>query len=320
MSFRICGTGSCVPETVVTNSDLASFLDTSDEWIKMRTGISERRVMKNETLLDLAEKASLEAINNAGITSADVDMIIFSTLQGDYISPSMSCLLSAKLGIKCFHMFDINMGCSGFIFALDMADSYIISKKASVILIVCSEGMSRMSDWTDRKTCILFGDGAGAVICGIGDDCIDISLNIKGSYEHLYVGRSSDNSPFAQTEKSPGFLHMNGQEIYKFAVEAITRDVSDILEKNSLTPDDIKYFIIHQANMRIINSAKQKLEQPDEKFPHNLEFYGNTSSASVPLLLDEMNRAGLIKKDDKILLSAFGAGLTTSVCILNWSF
>ncbi len=319
MSFRICGTGSCLPEKIVTNDDLALFLDTNDEWIRTRTGIIERRIMTNETVLDMAEKASLAAIENAGISSADVDMIIFSTLQGDYISPSMSCLLSAKLGINCFHMFDINMGCSGFIFALDMADSYILSHKASVILIVCSEGMSRMTDWTDRKTCILFGDGAGAVIVGEGDHCIDLSLNIKGSYENLYVGRAADNSPFAQIEKSMAFLHMNGQEIYKFAVESITHDVSAILEKNSLIPDQIKYFIIHQANMRIINSAKQKLEQPDEKFPHNLEFCGNTSSASVPLLLDEINRAGLLKKDDKIVFSAFGAGLTSSVCILNWS-
>lgn len=320
MSFKICGTGSCVPETIVTNNDLASFLDTNDEWIKTRTGITERHVMKGETLLDLAEKASMNAINNAGITPADVDMIIFSTLQGDYISPSMSCLLSARLKINCFHMFDINMGCSGFLFALDMADSYITAKKASVVLIICSEGMSRMSDWTDRSTCILFGDGAGAVIACQGDDCIDLSLKIKGSYEYLYVGRAADNSPYAETERSAAFLHMNGQEIYKFAVESIIRDISEILEKNSLTPDDIKCFVLHQANMRIINSVKQKLNQPDEKFPHNLEHYGNTSSASVPILLDEINRAGIIKKGDKILLATFGAGLTTSVCILNWSF
>ncbi|MDD4773720.1 MAG: ketoacyl-ACP synthase III [Eubacteriales bacterium] len=320
MGFKICGTGSSVPETVVTNNDLTAFLDTSDEWIKTRTGICERRVMKSETLLDLAEKASLEAMRSAGLMSSDIDMIIISSLQGDFISPSMCCLLSAKLGINCTHMFDINMGCSGFIFALDMADSYLTAKKATAVLIVCAEGMSRMTDWTDRKTCILFGDAAGAVICVPGDGCIDLSLNIKGSYEHLYVGRSPNNSPFEQTEEYPPFLHMNGQEIYKFAVEAITNDIQRLLDKNAMTPNDIAYFFIHQANMRIIDSARQKLGQPEDKFPHNLEFYGNTSSASIPLLLDEINRAGLLEKDDRILLSAFGSGLTTSACILNWSF
>ena len=319
MSFKICGTGSSVPETVVTNNDLAAFLDTNDEWIKTRTGISERRVMKSETLLDLAERSSLEAVNDAGLMLSEIDMIIFSSLQGDFISPSMCCLLSARLGVNCTHMFDINMGCSGFLFALDMADSYITSKKADAVLIVCAEGMSRMTDWNDRKTCILFGDAAGAVICVPGDGCMDISLNIKGGYEHLYIGRSSNNSPFAQTQDHPPFLHMNGQEIYKFAVEAITKDILTLLDKNVMTPDDIEYFIIHQANMRIIDSARQKLEQQENKFPHNLERYGNTSSASIPLLLDEINRAGLLKKDDKILLSAFGSGLTTSACILNWS-
>lgn len=318
MSFKICGTGSCVPKTVVTNNDLTLILDTSDEWIKTRTGIEERRVLKDETLLDLAEKASLAAIKNAGVSAADVDMIIFSTLQGDYISPSMSCLLSTRLGINCSHMLDINMACSGFIFSLDLADSYITSKKASCILIVCSEGMSRLVDWTDRSTCILFGDGAGAVIVSEGDGIIDLSLKIKGSDEFINIGRGSDNSPYSAAQKSVPFLHMNGQEIYKFAVESITNGIAEMLEKNSLTADEIKCFVLHQANMRIINSAKQKLCQPNEKFPHNLEHYGNTSSASIPILLDEINRDGLLQKGDKIVLSAFGAGLASSVCILNW--
>ncbi len=318
MNFKICGTGSCVPQTVITNNDLAAFMETSDEWIRTRTGIVERRILSDGSLLDLAEKASLNAIDNAGLEPDDLDMIIFSTLQGDYISPSMSCLLSARLGVNCHQMFDMNMGCSGFLFALDMADSYIVSKKASIVLVVCAEAVSRMVDWTDRSTCILFGDGAGAVVCGAGECCIDMALNIRGSYENLYIDRTPGNWPYSRNEKKSAFLHMVGQEIYKFAVEAITQTISEILVKNSLTPDDIKFFILHQANMRIINSAKQKLNQPDEKFPHNLERYGNTSSASVPLLLDEINRSGLLKKDDKIILSAFGAGLTTSVCILTW--
>ncbi len=318
MSFKIIGTGSALPEKVVTNFDLAEFLDTSDEWIRTRTGIIERRVINNESMLDLAEKAALGAINSANLKPSDIDMIIFSTLQGDYVTPSMSCLLQKRLNAPCQHVFDINIGCSGFIFALDLADSYVSLKKAKNVLIVCCEILSRFVNWQDRSTCVLFGDGAGAVVVSEGESLIDIKFTISGNAEHLGIHPVAGNSPFSESDQSRKWLYMNGQEIYKFAVESITRDIKEALERNSLSPDDIAYFILHQANLRIINSAKQKLNQPDEKFPHNLERYGNTSSATIPILLDEVNRKGLIKNGDKVVLDAFGSGLTTAVCILNW--
>ncbi|MDD4165033.1 MAG: ketoacyl-ACP synthase III [Eubacteriales bacterium] len=319
MSFNITGTGSCHPKKLVTNDDLAGFLDTNDEWIRTRTGIRERRIMTDESLLDIAVKASAEAIADAGVSASEIDLLIFSTLQGDYISPSTACLLSKKLGINCSSQFDMNMGCSGFLFALDIADSYFKSKKAKKALIVCAEAMSKLVDWSDRSTCVLFGDGAGAVVLESGNGFKDISLTVNGEYEHLYVQKASGNIPFFEQPEQKAFLKMDGQEIYIFAVSSIIREISSMLEKHSMTASDPDYYIFHQANIRIIDSARKKLRQSGEKFPVNLDRYGNTSSASIPMLLDEMNREGKLKKGDILMLCTFGAGLTTGACIIEWN-
>lgn len=319
MSFNILGTGSCHPKKCITNNDLATFMDTNDEWIYTRTGIKERRILTDESLLDISVEASLAALSDAGVNSEEIDLIIFSTLQGDYISPSMCCLLSKRLGIPCGRMLDINMGCSGFIYALDTADSYFKAGKTKKALIVCAEAMSRVSDWTDRSTCVLFGDGVGAVVLEKGDGLKDISLVVDGEYEHLYVPIASGNSPFSvQTEQKP-FLKMDGQEIYIFAVSTIVKEINIMLDKIGMTADEPDFYILHQANTRIIDSARKKLKQPVEKFPHNLEKYGNTSSATIPMMLDEMNRDGILKKGDKLILCSFGAGLTTGTCAIEWN-
>lgn len=318
MSFSITGTGSCAPALSVTNDSLSEFIDTNDEWIYTRTGIKERKILTSESLLDLGEKAAKAAIDNAGITPGDIDMVICSTLQGDFISPSMSCLLSKRLGVECGHMFDINMGCSGFVFALELAAAYFESKRAKTVLVVCAEAMSRLVDWGDRSTCVLFGDGAGAVILESGDGLMDIFCRVNGEYENLNVEGVPGNCPFTPMKDKKPYLIMNGQEIYKFAVSAIIEDIRDILSRNSLSPDDISYYLLHQANIRIIESARQKLGQAQSKFPCNIERFGNTSSASIPLLLDEINKRGDIKSGDLLVLSAFGAGLTSASCILKW--
>ncbi|HAN21081.1 MAG: hypothetical protein A2Y15_05030 [Clostridiales bacterium GWF2_36_10] len=319
MNFNIIGTGSCVPKKCVTNNDLTTFLDTSDEWIFTRTGIKERRLLTDESLLDLAVEASQAALENAGVKAEEIDLIIFSTLQGDFISPSMCCLLSKRLGAVCGRQLDINMGCSGFIYALDTAEAYFNSGKAQKALIVCSESMSRLSDWTDRSSCVLFGDGAGAVVLEKGDGLKAIELTVDGGYENLYVPISTGNCPYSLHNDEKPFLKMNGQEIYIFAVSAVVREITSILEKIGLTADEPDYYILHQANNRIIDSARKKLKQPVEKFPINLDRLGNTSSATIPILLDELNRTGKLRKGSKLILCSFGAGLTTGACAIEWN-
>ena len=322
MSFNIIGTGSSVPKQVVTNDDLAKIIDTNDEWISTRVGTKERRILNAENepegVLTLALEAGRKAIENAGLSPSDIDMVICSTVQGEYVTPSMSCLISKKLGINCNYVLDINMACCGFIFALDTADSYIMSGKISRALIVCAEAMSRNVDWTDRSMCVLFGDAAGAAVIEKGDKCIDIKLTSDGQVENLYMPRVVDNCPYSEGERQPSVLLMNGQEIYKFAVKSICNETSAILERNNIDINDVKYFLLHQANKRIIDSAMSKLKQPPEKYPCNIQNYGNTSSATLPLLLDEINREGMLTAGDLIVMTVFGAGLTTAACIIKW--
>ena len=322
MSFNIIGTGSSVPKQIITNDDLAKIIDTSDEWINTRVGIKERRILNAENepegLLTLAAEAGRSAMENAGLSPSDIDMVICSTVQGEYVTPAMSCLISKKLGINCNKVIDMNMACCGFIFALDMADSYIIAGKVSRALIVCAEGMSRNVDWNDRSMCVLFGDAAAAAVIEKGDKCIDIKLTSDGNVENLYMPHVVDNCPYSGGERVPSVLRMNGQEIYKFAVKSICNETTAILERNKIDISDVKYFLLHQANKRIIDSAMSKLKQPAEKYPCNIERYGNTSSATLPLLLDEINRGGMLASGDLLVMTVFGAGLTTASCLIKW--
>lgn len=318
MSFNIIGTGSSVPETIVDNNRMGEFVETNDEWITQRTGIRERRILRGESLTDLAAESAEKALCDGGVHPSELDMIICSTLQGDYLTPSLACLVQERIGASCT-AFDVNAACSGFIYALDIADAYIKSGKAEKILIVCAEAMSRVVDWQDRTTCVLFGDGAGAVLIEKGSGLLTVKATAAGSKQHLRAPVFYGNSPLPEGKGEDYYLKMNGQEVYKFAVSTVERDVDFALKQTGLTSDDIDWYLLHQANSRITEAARKRLGQPKEKFPGNIGRYGNTSSASIPILLDEINRAGKIKTGDKLLMNAFGAGMTTGVCIISWN-
>lgn len=316
MSLKIISTGRALPRRSVSNHEVSALVDTNDEWVTTRTGIHSRYVCEDETLTDLCERAALQALEKSGIDRSDIDMVICSTAGGDYIFPSLACSITEKLEICC-PAFDINAACTGFIYALDLASAYISSGKAENILILCAEMMSKHVDWNDRSTCILFGDGAGACIVAKGNSLRYVKLTTKGDTKILYREDGNGNTPFS-TRKERGFVHMQGQEVFKFAVNMIETHTKAALEALSLEAEDIDLFLLHQANKRIIDFAKTKLKQPDEKFPINIQRYGNISSASIPILLDELLEEKRIKKGDKLLLSAFGAGLTAGTCVIIW--
>lgn len=316
--MRIIGTGSALPSMVVTNQDLTKFLDTSDEWISTRTGIKERRVLSTESLVSLASKAAKAALDCAGLTAKDIDFILCSTVQGEWVTPALSCVVQRDLGAACPTL-DVNGACAGFVYALDVADAFIKSGKAGRVLVVCAEAMSHIVNWTRREECVLFGDGAGAVVVDGGEGLLAMRLTANGGTMPLYMRSSTGNSPFETHPTQQDFLHMAGQEVYRFAVNACVEDLRAILTQAGITQGEVDYFLLHQANFRILEAVRARMDQPPEKFPHNLERYGNTSSATVPILLDELNRAGALKPGQTLAISAFGAGLVTGACLIRWN-
>ena len=316
--MKIIGTGRAHPSKVVTNAMLEQFLDTNDEWIKTRTGIAERKVISSEKLEDLATEAALKAIEDAGLTPKDIDYIICSNVVNEYITPGLSCIVQGAIGARCACV-DVNAACSGFIYALDMADDRIKSGKAQNILVIAAEEPTRMVDWTDRSLCVLFGDGAGAVVVSHGEGMICSRLTTESKTDCLYYVRNLEPTPYIMKEEYGAPMYMNGKEVFKTAVLSSSRDIKRLLDRAGLHPSDIKYYILHQANMRIIEAIANWLKLDMSYFPHNVDYCGNTSSASIPLLLDELARNGKLKKGDKILMSAFGAGFTTGACIIEWT-
>ena len=316
--MKIIGTGRAHPAKVVTNAMLEKFLDTSDEWIKTRTGMSERRVISSEKLEDLAAEASLQAIADAGLKPTDIDYIICSNVVNEYITPGLSCIVQGAIGAKCACV-DVNAACSGFIYALDMADDRLKSGKAKNILVVAAEEPTRMVDWNDRSLCVLFGDGAGAVVVTEGEGMICSRLTTASKTDCLHYLRKLEPTPYIAKEEYSAPMYMNGKEVFKTAVLSSSRDIKVMLDEACLKPSDIKYYVLHQANMRIIEAIANWLKLDMSHFPTNVECCGNTSSASVPLLLDELAREGKLQKGDKILMSAFGAGFTTGACIIEWT-
>ncbi len=316
--MKIIGTGRAHPAKVVTNAMLEQFLDTSDEWIKSRTGMSERRVISSERLEDLATQAALQAIEDAGLKPADIDYIICSNVVNEYITPSLSCIVQGAIGAKCACV-DVNAACSGFIYALDMADDRLKSGKAKNILVMAAEEPTRMVDWSDRSLCVLFGDGAGAVVVTEGDGMFCSRLTTTSKVDCLHYVRRLEPTPYITKEEYAAPMYMNGREVFKTAVLSSSRDIKKLLDGAELEPSDIKYYVLHQANMRIIEAIANWLKLDMSHFPTNVERCGNTSSASVPLLLDELARDGKLQKGDKILMSAFGAGFTTGACIIEWT-
>lgn len=316
--MKIIGTGSAHPSLVVTNKMLENFLETSDEWIVSRTGIKERRLITNEKLEDLAVEAAKNAMENAGVTPEEIDFLIVSNVSNEYDTPSLSCVIQGMLGMKC-PCFDINCACSGFVYALDIAESFLATKDLRNILILCAEEPSRMVDWKDRSQCVLFGDGAGAAVVTKGDDLKAIKLNTVSKVDPLWQKRKMQPTPFVTKEEEGGPLVMVGQDVFKLAVSSSIDDIDKVLKIAGMSAEDIDLFVLHQANIRIIDAIRHFSKQDKSKFPINVDKYGNTSSATIPILLDELNRGGKLRNGDMLLMSAFGAGFTTGACILRWS-
>ncbi len=305
-----------VPERIVKNDELANYVETNDEWIKQRVGIVERRVATTETCADMAEKAAKAALENAGVKPEELDLIIASTVSGDYASPSLSCLVQKRIGATCM-AFDISAACSAFMFLLETAAGYF-ARGHKKVLLVSSEKLSKLVDWSDRSTCVIFGDGAGAAVLGEGDSYFDSVFNVTGDDEVIRIPTYAGNSPFSALEPEKPVIHMAGQETFKYAVNAIVHDIKTLLERNSISPGEVKYVVPHQANKRIIDAASRRLGIPYEKFVVNIDKYGNTSSASLPIALDELWRSGELKRGDLVVFTAFGGGLADAACLIRW--
>jgi len=317
MSFSVLGTGSYLPAKIVSNNDLSELVDTSDEWITQRVGISERHISTDETAADMAYHAAMSALENAGVMPDELDLIIAATLSSDNICPTVASEVQRRIGASC-PAFDINAACSGFVFGLDIACGFFERGVCRKALVIGAERLSKLVDWNDRSTCVIFGDGSGAAVLGSGDGYISSKLFTKGDSHAINILNDTGRSVFYKREPHEAVIKMNGQETFKFAVSTIVREVNAILNDNNLTYDNISYFVLHQANTRIIQFAAKKLGVDIRKFPSNIEKYGNTSSASVPVMLDELNRNGALKKGDLLVLSAFGGGLTAGTCLIKW--
>lgn len=314
--MKIIGTGHSSPALKITNKMLEQILDTSNEWIVERTGITERRVLSNEELEDLATTAAQNAIVNANLKPEEIDYLICSNVAYEYVTPSLSCIIAGTINSNCPSV-DINAACTGFIYALDLAESLLKTNRANNILIVCAEQPTKMVDWNDRSTCVLFGDGAGAVVVTQGSKLKSIKVSVKSNTDILKHAVALEPTPYSQNTKDFP-LEMNGREVFKTAITSSLSDIKYVMNEASITIDNIDYYIMHQANMRIIESVRQHLGEAEVKFPHNVEKYGNTSSASIPILLDELNRNNRLKRGNKLILSAFGAGFTSGACLLEW--
>jgi 3-oxoacyl-[acyl-carrier-protein] synthase-3 len=322
---RITGTGSYAPRKVITNHDLEKLVDTSDEWITERTGIKERRIAeKGQTTSDLAYEASRKALKAAGLGADELDLILVATMTPDMILPSMGCVLQEKLGAKKAAAFDIYAACSGFIYGLSIASAFIKADAYKNILLVGAEILSRFTDWEDRTTCILFGDGAGAAVIqrhagkrGILSTHLH-SDGLLGDLIQVPAGGAQHPTSHETIRRRMHFVKMKGNETFKAAVRALEGVVQEALEHNKVKPEEIDFLVPHQANLRIIQAMAQRLNMPMEKVVLNLPKYGNTSAASIPMALDEAVRDGRIKENHLLLFEAFGGGLTWASALVRW--
>lgn len=318
---RITGTGGYLPEKVLSNKDLEGLVDTTDEWIVERTGIRQRHVVEGQSACDLAEIAARRALEMAGKSPEDVDLIVLGTSTPDLIFPSTASLLQGRLGIKNGGAaFDVQAACSGFIFALSVADKYVKSGAAKCALVVGAETMSRLMDWTDRGTCILFGDGAGAMVLEASDEAgiLSTHLHTDGSYEHLLNVAGGVSRHPEKLREGTAFLQMKGNEVFRVAVNTLGKIVDETLEANQMTKADVDWLVPHQANIRIIQATAKKLDMPMERVVVTVGEQGNTSAASIPLALDTAVRDGRIKRGEVILLEAFGGGFTWGSALVRF--
>ncbi len=322
---QIIGTGSYVPENVVTNEDLSKMVDTTDEWIATRTGIRERRISTGENTSQISTKAALKAIESANIKAKDIDLIIVATLTPDCFTPSTACIVQKNIGAVNAVCFDLSAACTGFIYALDTASQFIITGRYSNALVIGAETLSKILNWKDRSTCVLFGDGAGAAVIKASDNNETISFytasdGSKGDYlrsENVPVANPFVKKNYALYDDN--YIHMDGKEIFKFAVNAMGETIKKLLEQSGESIDNIKYIVPHQANLRIIDFTAKRLKIDSSKFFVNLNKFGNTSAASIAIALDDLVRSNMLKPKDKIMLVGFGGGLTYGGAIFQWN-
>lgn len=320
---RFIGTGSYAPKKAVTNLDLERIVETTDSWISSRTGIRERRISVGDSTSDMAARAAKAALKAAGVAPRDIDLIVVGTVTGDMSFPSAACFVQSALGIKSgAAAFDVSAACSGFLYALDVADKYVRTGAAKKALVVGVDRFSRLVDWKDRSTCVLFGDGAGAVVLSAEKGSKGIlSSHIHSDGRHwemLYAPNTVSPNPFEDAQPGSPFLKMNGNETFKAAVRTMGNALTEAMEHNGLKIEDISLLVPHQANIRIINAIRERLKLPPEKVFTNIDKYGNTSAGSIPLALDEAVKEGRINGNDIILFVSFGGGLTWASAAVRW--
>ncbi len=318
---KIAGTGGYLPERVMTNQEFEKIVDTSDEWIRERSGIKRRHIAaEGETTSDMAVAAARQAISAAGIENSDIDLIIVATTTPDKVFPSTACIVQRQLGIRRIAAFDVHAACSGFIYGLDIADRFIRTGGAGCALLIGSETYSRILDWTDRSTCVLFGDGAGAVVLRAAGEpgVISTHIHADGKHEAMLQVPAGISSGYKQVREEAAYIHMNGHAVFRKAVSALGTIARETLDGNDIDKHDIAWFIPHQANLRIITAAAKKLDLPMERVVVTVEDHANTSSASIPLALDVAVRDGRIKRGELLLFEAFGAGLTWGSALVRY--
>lgn len=323
---RMTGTGSYMPEKVLTNFDIEKMVDTSNDWIIARTGIEERRIAaEGEFTSDMATRAAERALEMAGVKASEIDLIVLGTITGDYPWPATACIVQKNLGADNAYSYDISAACSGFVYALSSASDFIQSGRGKKALVIGAETLSRIIDWTDRNTCVLFGDGAGAVVLEATEEgesgLLSSHMHSDGSYLDLLYqpGFGTRIMPSAETLKDRiPYLKMQGNEVFKVAVRSLSAVSKEALEANNMSVSDVSLFIPHQANKRILEATAKRIKLRDDQVYINVHKYGNTSGATIPVALDEVNRAGLLKKGDIILMSAFGGGFTWGSTLMRW--
>lgn len=312
---KIIGFESYVPQNSITNDELSKLVDTSDEWIYTRTGISKRCLSTKENTSDFAINVAKKLLENNNVSAEDIDIIIVATITPDYLTPSTACIVQGNIGAKNALAFDINVACSGFVYALSVADKFLKSGLYKNAIVIGAETLSKLIDWKDRGTCVLFGDGSGGALLTASKDYNSIlSEDLKAdgaSFKAITGGKIPNVNPFTEEKEEEGFyLQMNGRDVFNFATKTVPKSVNEILKKANITLDDVKYIVPHQANSRIVEVVAKKLGVSLDKFYLNLQTYGNTSAASIPIALAEMSKNKLLQKGDKIIITGFGGGLT----------
>lgn len=317
MGFQIIGTGSALPEKILTNAELSEMVETDDEWIRTRVGVGSRHIAVAESTADLAAEAARKALADSGTTPEELDLILVATITPDAVCPTVAGCVQKKLGAAC-PAFDINSACSGFLFALETANGFFAAGKVKKALVIGAERISKILDWNDRSTCVIFGDGAGAAVLAEGDGYLCSALYTAGGDEVIRIPGYHGTSPFNALPEEKPVVFMDGQETFKFAVNALTDHVQNLCAEIGITPADLQHIVPHQANIRIIQMAARKLKLPLEMFVTDIETTGNTAAASVPIALDVLNRSGKLKKGDLAAMTAFGGGLSSGGCIIRW--